>query len=113
MCQKSYDYKIYEKLFDDQYTVIPSGNCLSVENSVDACNIHASTYSIQSAIGIIDSDLKSTEEIERLKEKQIYALRCNEMEMLLLDEAIFKKVLAHLYKPASDFDAFKNVFLRS
>ena len=32
------------------------------------------------------------------------------MEMLLLDEAIFKKVLAHLYKPASDFDAFKNVF---
>lgn len=105
-----YDYKIYEKLFGDQYTVIPTGNCLSVENSVEACNMHATTYSIQSAIGIIDSDLKSTEEIERLKEKQVYALRCNEIEMLLLDEAIFKKVLTHLYKPVSDFDAFKNAF---
>lgn len=105
-----YDYKIYEKLFGDQYTVIPTGNCLSVENSVDACNMHATTYSIQSAIGIIDSDLKSTEEIERLKEKKVYALRCNEIEMLLLDEAIFKKVLAQLYKPSSVFDSFKNAF---
>lgn len=105
-----YDYKIYEKLFGDQYTVIPTGNCLSVENSVEACNMHATTYSIQSAIGIIDSDLKSTEEIERLKEKKVYALRCNEIEMLLLDEAIFKKVLAQLYKPSSVFDSFKNAF---
>lgn len=105
-----YDYKIYEKLFGDQYTVIPTGNCLSVENSVEACNMHATTYSIQSALGIIDSDLKSAEEIERLKAKKVYALRCNEIEMLLLDEAIFRKVLAHLYKPASDFEAFKNAF---
>ena len=105
-----YDYKIYEALFGDQYTVIPTGNCLSVENSVEACNMHATTYSIQSAIGIIDSDLKSGEEIARLKEKKVYALRCNEIEMLLLDEAIFKKVLAHLYKPASDFENFKSAF---
>ncbi len=105
-----FDYKIYEKLFGDQYTVIPTGNCLPVENSVEACNMHSTTYSIQSAIGIIDSDLKSDEEKERLKAKKVYALRCNEIEMLLLDEAIFKKVLAHLYKPASDFEAFKNDF---
>lgn len=105
-----YDYKIYEKLFGNQYTVIPAGNCLSVENSVEACNMHATIYSIQSAIGIIDSDLKSNEEIEHLKEKKVYALRCNEIEMLLLDEAIFKKVLNRLYKPESDFEAFKNAF---
>ena len=73
--KNDYDYKIYEKLFGDQYTVIPTGNCLSVENSVEACNMHATTYSIQSAIGIIDSDLKSAEEIERLKAKKVYTLR--------------------------------------
>lgn len=106
----NYDYRIYEKLFGDKYTVVPTGNCLSVENSVVSCNMHASTYSIQSAIGIIDSDLKSAEEINRLKKKKVYALRCNEIEMLLLDEAVFKKVLDHMYKPASEFETFKNEF---
>ena len=105
-----YDYKVYENLFGHRYTVIPAGNCLAVENSVDACNLHASTYSIQSALGIIDSDLKSAEEIDRLKAKNVYSLRCNEIEMLLLDESIFKKVLAHLYKPTSVFEAFKTAF---
>ena len=105
-----YDYKIYEKLFGSKYTVIPTGNCLAVENSVDACNLHASTYSIQSAIGIVDSDLKSAEEIERLKNKKVFSLKCNEIEMLLLDEAIFKKVLRQIFKPENVFDEFKTAF---
>lgn len=105
-----YDYKIYEILFGKKYTVIPTGNCLSVKNSVEACNMHAATYSIQSAIGIIDSDLKSTDEINELKEKKIFALRCNEIEMLLLDEAIYKMVLKQIYKQETEFDAFKNAF---
>ena len=105
-----YDYKIYENLFGNGYTVIPTGNCASVENSVDACNMHATTYSIQSAIGIIDSDLKSAEEIERLRAKKVFSLKCNEIEMLLLDEAIFKKVLHQIYKPETEFEAFKVAF---
>jgi energy-coupling factor transporter ATP-binding protein EcfA2 len=105
-----YDYKVYENLFGNQYTVIPTGNCAYVENSVVACNIHASTYSIQSAVGMIDSDLKSDEEINRLKNKNVYALKCNEIEMLLLDEAIFKRVLSQLYKTDAEFTAFKTAF---
>jgi len=107
-----YDYKIYEKLFGSKYTVIPTGNCLTVENSVDACNLHASTYSIQSAIGIIDSDLKSAEDIEKLKAKNVFSLRCNEIEMLLLDESIFKKVLRQIFKPETVFDEFKTAFFK-
>lgn len=105
-----YDYKIYEIIFGKRYTVIPTGNCLSVRNSVEACNMHASTYSIQSAIGIIDSDLKSEEEINRLKAQNVFSLRCNEIEMLLLDEAIFKKVLKQTFKDETEFDTFKNTF---
>ncbi|MBK5245033.1 MAG: AAA family ATPase [Eubacteriaceae bacterium] len=105
-----YDFKVYENLFGDKYTVIPTGNCASVENSVDACNAHATTYSIQSAVGIIDSDLKSDAEINRLKANKVYALKCNEIEMLLLDEAIFKKVLAQIYKPEMEFAVFKTAF---
>lgn len=107
-----FDYKIYENLFGNQYTVIPSGNCLSVENSVDACNLHASTYSIQSAIGIIDSDLKSVNEVDRLKSKNVFCLKCNEIEMLLLDEAIFKKVLCQIFADESKFEEFKNAFFK-
>lgn len=105
-----YDYKVYENLFGDKYTVIPTGNCSSVENSVYACNVHATTYSIQSAIGIIDSDLRSATEINRLKAKKVYALKCNEIEMLLLDEMIFKKVLEQIYKTETEFTTFKTAF---
>lgn len=105
-----YDYKVYENLFGAKYTIMPTGNCVAVENSVDACNAHATTYSIQSAVGIIDSDLKSDAEIGRLSAKRVYALKCNEIEMLLLDEAIFKKVLAQIYKEEAEFLAFKTAF---
>ena len=108
--KNEYDYKVYESIFGEKYTVIATGNCVAVQSSVEACNMHAATYSIQSAIGIIDSDLKSEEEIIRLKEKKIYPLQCNEIEMLLLDEAIFKKVLAHIYKPEDVWDRFKTAF---
>lgn len=105
-----YDYKVYENLFGDKYTIIPTGNCASVENSVDACNMHAATYNIQSAVGIIDSDLKSVVEINRLKSKKVFALKCNEIEMLLLDEMIFKKVLMQIYKEETEFLTFKTAF---
>lgn len=107
-----YDYKVYENLFGDKYTVIPTGNCTSVENSVVACNLHSTTYSIQSAVGIIDSDLKNVEEINRLKDKKVYSLKCNEIEMLLLDEAIFKRVLEQIYKEPTTFEVFKTAFFK-
>ena len=108
--RNDYDYKIYEKLFGEKYTVIPTGNCSTVINSVSTCNLHASRYTVQSAIGIIDSDLKSNDEINCLKNKKVFVLKCNEIEMLLLDEIIFKKALLHVYKNESEFDQFKKEF---
>ena len=108
--KSDFDYKIYEILFGDMYTVVPTGNCTAVEKSVEACNLHAATYSIQSAIGIIDSDLKSEKEIEQLKKKNVYSLKCNEIEMLLLDELIFTKALKRVFKSVELFDEFKRDF---
>lgn len=107
-----YDYKVYESIFGSEYTVIPTGNCISVEKSVEASNLHSVTYGIQSAIGIIDSDLKGEEETERLKGKGIYTLRCNEIEMLLIDDVLFKKVLLHVFKRESLFEEFQNCFFK-
>lgn len=105
-----YDYKVYEKLFGEKFTVIATGSCTSVINSVIACNKHAQTYSIQSAVGIIDSDLKSEESLENFKKQSIFSLRCNEIEMLLLDEFIFKAVLEHSFKESQLFEQFKKEF---
>ena len=108
-----YDCQIYECLFGNKYTIIPAGNCTTVENSVIACNQLSQNFSIQPAIGIVDSDLKSDEQIERLKTKQIFSLKCNEIEMLLLDEFIFKKVSKHFFKPEYEtFKSFKEDFFR-
>lgn len=105
-----YDYTIYESIFGEKYTILPTGNSKSVINSVIACNVHSTTYSIQEAIGIIDSDVKSVEEVDQLESKMIYTLPCNEIEMLLLDEDIFKKVLEHQFMEMSKFIEFKNLF---
>lgn len=108
--KSDYDYRVYEILFGDKYTIVPAGSCLSVERNVEACNLHAMTYSVQSAIGIVDSDLRSDEEVERLKGKHIITLKCNEIEMLLIDEDIFKEALRRVYKEETLFDEFKQEF---
>lgn len=105
--KSDYDYRVYESLFGEKYTIVPAGNCISVERSVEACNIYATTYNLQTAIGIVDSDLKSDGEIELLRKKQIFTLSCNEIEMLLIDEKIFKKVLERVFKQESLFENFK------
>lgn len=105
--KSDYDYRVYESLFGEKYTIVPAGNCISVERSVEACNIYATTYNLQTAIGIVDSDLKSDGEIELLRKKQIFTLSCNEIEMLLIDEQIFKKALERVFKQESLFENFK------
>ena len=45
-----------------------------------------------------------------LRAKKVFSLKCNEIEMLLLDEAIFKKVLHQIYKLETEFEAFKAAF---
>lgn len=107
-----YDYKVYEKLFGEKLTVIATGSCISVINSVNACNKHAQVYSIQPAIGIIDSDLKSEDMLKNLKKQHIFTLQCNEIEMLLLDEFIFKAVLDHDFKERQLFGRFKIDFFK-
>lgn len=110
--KSDFDYKVYEQLFGEKYTIIATGSCTSVINSVIACNNHAQAYSIQSAIGIIDSDLRTEDVINNLKKQNIITLKCNEIEMLLLDELIFKAALAHIFIDTQQFEEFKKAFFK-
>lgn len=106
------DYSIFESLFGEYFTIIPVGGCPTVKNSVEACNLHAHLYGLQSAIGIVDSDLKSEEEISSLMEKKIYTLKLNEIEMLLVDDDVIKAVLNRAFKSEDEIEKYKDSFFR-
>lgn len=106
----SFDYKVYEILFGNDYTIIPAGTCNSVINHVKALHPYIEKLNNLKAVGIIDSDLKNHQDKEMLLKDSIYTLDCNEIEMLLVDEIIFKAVAEHLFQETNIFDNFKQVF---
>ena len=108
--KNGYDYKVYGTLFGKKYTVIPVGNSFSVKESVVACNALSSNLKMQSAIGIIDSDSMSHKQAEKLKGKKVFVTGCNEIEMLLIDEWVFKRVLKKIGQSDTIFNSFKNAF---
>jgi len=89
----SIDYKIYSKLFSKFCFVKPVQGHKQVIQHTKAYNnlnkIHGNK-----AYGIIDFDWMEEAKIVKYKKKNIFVLPFNEIEMLLVDEAIVKSVLA-------------------
>lgn len=89
----SIDYKIYSKLFSKFCFVKPVQGHKQVIQHTKAYNnlnkIHGNK-----AYGIIDFDWMEEAKIVKYKKKKIFVLPFNEIEMLLVDEAIVKSVLA-------------------
>lgn len=88
----SIDYQIYSKLFSEWCFVKPVQGHKQVIQYTRAYNklqyLHGNT-----AYGIIDNDWMEETRIENYKQKNIFVLTFNEIEMLLVDEAIVKSVL--------------------
>ncbi len=84
------DESIYQNLFPD-FTIIPVGSCTSVINYTRAYNKLPNTYS--KAFGIIDADFHEAEEIEKLRQDNIFTYNVVEPENLFLDIS-FLKILA-------------------
>lgn len=88
----SIDYQIYSKLFSECCFVKPVQGHKQVIQHTKAYNnlqhIHGNI-----AYGIIDYDWMEEIRIEKYKRKNIFVIPFNEIEMLLVDEAIVKSVL--------------------
>jgi len=88
----SIDYQIYSKLFSELCFVKPVQGHKQVIQHTKAYNnlqhIHGNI-----AYGIIDYDWMEEIRIEKYKRKNIFVIPFNEIEMLLVDEAIVKSVL--------------------
>ena len=91
----SLDYKLYSLLFPE-YSVKPVKGHYDVIQSVKAFNKSTSIHG-NSAIGIIDRDFHSNEEIESWKNDKIYSLPVCEIENIFLDEKIIENAIKQFY----------------
>lgn len=89
----SIDYQIYSKLFSEWCFVKPVQGHKQVIQYTRAYNklqyLHGNI-----AYGIIDNDWMEKTRIENYKQKNVFVLTFNEIEMLLVDESIVKSILS-------------------
>lgn len=105
----SLDYVIYQSLFSD-ITVIPVGNCDKVIQYTRSYNGETSIFPNR-AFGIIDNDLRTTDEIIKLEAEYVFSTKYLEIEMLLCDEEVIKAVLSANYSDMSKLEKFKEKFI--
>ena len=90
--KNSIDYQIYSKLFSEFCFVKPVQGHKQVIQHTKAYNnlqlLHGNT-----AYGIIDNDWMNESSIQEQKEQNIFVLPFNEVEMMLVDEAVVKSCL--------------------
>ena len=91
--KNSLDYQIYSKLFSEFCFVKPVQGHKQVIQYTKAYNKLEETYG-NKAYGIIDYDWMDKARIESYKEKNIFVLPFNEIEMLLVDEEMVNSVLS-------------------
>ncbi|RDU74531.1 ABC transporter ATP-binding protein [Helicobacter anseris] len=113
--KQSYDTQLYQKLYSE-FFIIPCGGCEKVIERVKALNeieIFNKTYK---AYGIIDRDFRTENELQCLKEKNIFALNVAEVENLFLLEDVFLW-FARKYADDKDsnelFSKFKNFVIET
>ncbi len=79
--RNSLDSKIFELLFED-YTITPVETCKDVINFTKAFNKIPNT--VAKAYGIIDRDFRSEEQLEKLKQQNVFSYDVAEIENLFL-----------------------------
>lgn len=91
----SYDYEIYQYVYPE-HTVIPRGGCNKVIESTRALRANNQIFNAVEAIGLIDRDYRTDEEIQALKRDGIIFADVAEIENLLISEAVVSIVATHL-----------------
>ena len=86
----SLDKQIYQLIFPD-VTVIPQGNCRNVERAVNGINRTKELHWLK-AIGLVDADDRTSEDIQALLNQRIAALECYSVESLYYNTEIIKKI---------------------
>lgn len=100
------DYKIYCSLFE-KFKVIPVSSCDRVINYCKMLNCDNYLNLNRNAYGIIDNDFRTDNEIDKLKDSNIYSLKYNEIENMLLSPCILEYI-CQKYKLENNLEKFKS-----
>jgi hypothetical protein len=96
----SIDYKFYEQIFTE-YTVKSIGSCNKVFEATKSFNELKEFHHINS-FGLIDRDRRTTEQIQNIKDSNIWVSKVTEVESFLLLEDIIKIVAKRMGKNADE-----------
>ncbi len=105
----SYDTILYQAAFPD-YHIIPRGGCEKVIESTKAVRENPSLHHLQ-AFGIIDSDYRTIEEINALREAGVYTINVAEIENLFCIEPILRIVAANQHLDVNTIVADVTTFI--
>ncbi|MES5815362.1 AAA family ATPase [Pseudoxanthomonas sp. Soil82] len=88
------DHSLYQLCYPKHH-VVPRGSGDKVVESVKALNSNASLHTL-TAFGIIDRDVRTDSELAALHKVGVYAIDFAEIENLLCNEQLVRKVATHL-----------------
>ena len=109
--QNSLDQHIYQILFPD-VSVIPQGNCTAVERVVNGIT-SAETLHWVKAFGLIDADDRQQDELDKLKENNVFSLPCYSVESLYYStDMIYEIALKQASVTGDDAGILKNTALQ-
>lgn len=87
---ESLDRQIYQILYPN-ISVLPKGNCVGVERAVHGIKGTEGLHWVE-AIGLIDADDRTQEQIEALERQNIFALPCYSVESLYYHQEIIRNI---------------------
>lgn len=93
-CEGDLDNTVYQLCFPDLH-VVQRGGAEKVIEATKALSENSVLHTLQ-VYGIVDRDVRSDDEIERLRQHQIYVLDFAEIENLLCMESIVRLIASHL-----------------
>lgn len=107
--EQSLDKNLYSILFKNIKVIPTSGHNEVIENT----RMYNKTFGNQNrAYGIIDFDFRTEDNIQKLKEENIFTLNILEVENILLDEEIIKKAKIRFCATDDDLEKTKNKILK-
>lgn len=87
---ESLDEPLYSLVFPE-VSVVPKGGCREVEAAVTAVRVAASLHWVR-PWGLVDNDARTTDEIEQLSKKGVYALPVFSVESIYYHPEILRRV---------------------
>ena len=108
--KSSLDYRVYQSILGENYTVIPVNGHKEVVTYTKALNKNQLlNYEVY---GIIDGDNWTTSMVEGYKRENIFVLPFNEIEMLLVCDEVLENFMENIYMEdyATRIKSFKDAF---